>query len=1046
MIALAAAGTGYALVIGPLAQPADDQPLPAPVQAAGLPKVFEEVASDHLADADWTQQAKWQLRRGASTIFLYDRIEPDPDDGRRVRLLPFAMLHRDPTDPDRPPHVVRCAAARLEFENDCTALLHGGDPGRIVGGSLEGDVIIRGPQNLEMVGHNFELTDESLYSDFPVRFSFGSLDQPLESDSDDPQPPVRIDGRADKMQVAFHVAPSPDDSLLSQDLPRIGGFREIWLRRNVELTIRRGADPDDPESQPEAVSLASDGRLEYLVDERVLRIEDNVRLAHPGQQELAQWPRDGVMPVDGISTGDRLENCDRISLVLGNKDVADASAEPRTYGNLSLDLQAIGVRATGQPLRIRATDSGTLAEARELTYDIAARTVALLGAAPVTSPEDGEPETDATFDVRLRQPGREMYCRQIVATLDDANRLAQTQAAGGGVFRVLEDDSNAEQIRAEWHDGLLLVPQADGSQQLTVQGAVQLREYAREITIGAEKLTADIAGDRVVGRALPGKGRGLATTPGSARPTGSSSPGGLERLKAIRAEGTGGSPVTLLSPRVQVRTESLQATIVPGTLGSLGDEGGAESAASLFAGQSEDSAASDDDVRPVVAVADQILVALVAEGERVDLRSLQAVGRVKIMQAGDAAADPSDPRAAVAGDLVVSGESAAVLSQGGSRQVLTLAGTPARIEMGPMRFRSPQLTVDRIAGRVSSPGGSATIPVRTAIAGESSQKPSDEDDNSDSATDARPLNVDWSERMVFDGRTIELHRGVKARQGETEVRCGLLTIELNRALDLTAAKLDTEGLDYERVTCRDDVRLTGKEWHQTELLTLRKARAGEIVFDRASGEMTADGPGELLQWSRDRHAVLAPAPQAAANTSRSADEGRWRFVRLTFDGRAVGHADREWIRLDRKIELLHTYVDRPLQSATPDEVFDAATVPTEAFYLKCDRLSANLTDYARDATPTQSGGSPLGGRAVQVQTIGHVQLEGRQFQAESDRLTFDQSTGDFFLHSEGDRHATVWIQHRPGGGWDSAEADTIRLNPEKKVFKADGAEGFWTAW
>ena len=1051
-VVLAAAAAAYAHVVDPIAQPAEDEPLSLDVAPRGLPERFQSQVAEHLADADWTEHPTWQVERADGTILMFDGYEVDEDDPRLVRLRPFALLHRSDAEGREAPYVARCEAARLQFEREFGVIFKGGDPGRIVGGSMEGEVVIRGPQSLRLLGHTFAINDESLYSDHPVAFSFGDLpprdderaadgEPPSDDRPGDDRPGVRVDGRADKVAITFHTAKAPDESLLSRDLPRIAGFKSIWLRRNVELTARRGRDPDDPESRPEAIALASDGRLEYLVDERVLRIEDNVRMLHPTAESLAAWPATGIVSVEAAGEGDRLSNCSRLSLVL-QPDPETPEAARELLGNLLLDVRPALVRAIGaplQPLLVRAVESEAAVQTRELVYDLLDRTVTLKGGDE--EPPAGQPRP---LEVRLQQPGRELYCHNLHAQLDDENELQHVRCEGTGIFRATRLDESAgderlpnvgtERVKARWTDSLTLTPQPGGDQRLEVAGRVHLEESARDIAVAAGTLTAWIGGETAT------------TADRQNRPN-----EGLTRLRRVEADGG----VILATPQVHVETQTLVATVAAGSLGPRTGEG---SAASLFdresATETQRTTAADS---RVFAEADRIEVGLLSDGATTELRTLLATGRVAIRHAGrsespqDEPGNPGELGEAETPDrepqpVAISGERAMLVSQGGTKQVLTLVGAPARVDVGDIRFRSPQLTVDRAAGLITAPSGSATVPVETTLAGESAA-PQEARDR------GQPLEIDWADSMRFDGRHITLLRDVRAKQGETQVDCQRLVLELNRTIDLAADRPDTEGLDYNRVLFQHDVRLTGKEWHQTELLTLRKMQAAEVEFDRETGEMTAQGRGHLWQWSRDRRSVLPQASRssrAAANRSLRADENRWQFVHLQFDGQAQGNASDRWLRLDRRVRLLHTSVDRPLEMTDADGVFDAPEVPQDAFFLECDLLEANLVPGLATGTPPGAGSAAvrpaaLDSQRLQVQTFGHVELEGRQFRAQSDRLSYDQRTGDFHLHGEGDGRATVWVQQRPGGGWDPAEARTIRLNPDRRQFKADGAEGFWAA-
>ena len=1052
MAALGALAWGYARVVGPIAQPAENAPIPNIAAPVGLPTSFQNSAAAAADDADeradWIDRAQVQVQRGDSAILLFDKAEPIDDaegleDGvGLVKLSPFAVLiNADPDTaaPNQRPHVLQCQSARLKFEGDFKTLFRGGKVGRLLGGSLDGEVTVRGPQGLRLHGHDFTMTEDMLFSDHPVRFSFGSVDAvdaATDAAAAKSQRPTRVDGRADKVQIAFHRASSPDTSLLPRDLPRVSGFKSFQLRRNVELTMRQGADPAKPGSQPDAVTLASDGRLEYLVADRVLRMEDNVRMHHPPPETLARWPGEGVVPIDEANLdGDSLTHCDKISLVLAVDEAAAATrdADRRRIGNLDLNLVPTAVRAFGSPLIVRSRDSA--AASRELQYRLADRTVSLLGPSSGSGAKRDAKrgakreasDSARPLEVRLSQEGRVLYGESLQATLSEDHELTQAICRGSGVFVEVQPGREAEasdpavqKLRARWTDGLTITREPGAAARaaayrLEIAGRVQVEELGRGVKFAAGQVVArlnDTGGDRIT-------------------------PDGRPLLEAVEAwsgpnadGGRGDDPrggvVTLATPDAIVQTKRLAVTIEPAPLGTIAAATPRGSrAATLFGASDRDASpvASPDRVAdPVLASADRIDVWLAATESTTDLSRLRAEGRVTIAQArGD------DP-------IAVSGESAELVSkaslQTSPQQIVTLSGSPARVDIGEIQFRAPQLIVDRAANRVSSPGGSARLPMKSSLAGDNAQK-GDDRQTAASDTPSEPLLVDWAGSMQFDGRRVELLERVVAKQGETQIQCERLTVELSRRLDLSADRPDTADLDYERIVCRHSVQLTGKEWHQTEMLTLRQARAAEIIFNRRSGQMTAQGPGHLRQWSRDRQAVLPSQPRAAANRGGRADDDKWQFIDLRFEGEALGFASQRRVKLTRRVELLHSYVDSPLELVDRESVFDAAEVPSDAFWLTCQELEANLVPGAAE-------------QLVQVQAQGQVVMEGRQFFAEADRLSYNQQTGDFHLHGQGDRRATVSVQSR-SGGYDPAEARLIRINPEKRQFIADGASGFWTS-
>ena len=78
---------------------------------------------------------------------------------------------------------------------------------------------------------------------------------------------------------------------------------------------------------------------------------------------------------------------------------------------------------------------------------------------------------------------------------------------------------------------------------------------------------------------------------------------------------------------------------------------------------------------------------------------------------------------------------------------------------------------------------------------------------------------------------------------------------------------------------------------------------------------------------------------------------------------------------------------------------------------------------------------------VELLGEGNTELEGRDFHARADQVTYDESKGLTRSRSEGNRKATVWQQKAIGGNSSASEGQSIEFIPAKKLIKIDRSTG-----
>ena len=119
------------------------------------------MAERYLASQPWAAKAKYILRTDEAFIYFEDW---DPlEDDEAARCTPFAMIYTTKgRNPDEKPITIISDSAYVRFARKFS--FTSPDPGRVIGGALEGNVQIRGDNNLQIMGRNFVFNEEAMRS------------------------------------------------------------------------------------------------------------------------------------------------------------------------------------------------------------------------------------------------------------------------------------------------------------------------------------------------------------------------------------------------------------------------------------------------------------------------------------------------------------------------------------------------------------------------------------------------------------------------------------------------------------------------------------------------------------------------------------------------------------------------------------------------------------------------------------------------------------------------------------------------------------------
>ena len=302
--------------------------------------------------------------------------------------------------------------AVLEFDEPLD--LRAGRLARLVGGSLRGQVTIRGTQSsvganddIELVTRDLELDEFEIHTNEKVDFRFG-----------------RSVGKGQGL-----VATLLPSQAGSGHGPNIGGIDTIRLERDVELRLEglaSGAVPgsgdlmSQPETDEQPVLVKCDGGLTANLSANVITLEDAVDV------------RRGV-PEQG---GDHL-SCDVLAIVLGE-------GEQTTKEDSSSSLEVVEIQASGSPVRVQSPSAGLDVRADRLGYELHTGRILLDGEDPVS----------------IHATGVEIEAKSVDYTPGQENTIGSLMAIGPEWLRAMDEKQLA--IESRWQKWLRVRPDETG--------------------------------------------------------------------------------------------------------------------------------------------------------------------------------------------------------------------------------------------------------------------------------------------------------------------------------------------------------------------------------------------------------------------------------------------------------------------------------------------------------------------------------------------------------------------------------------------------------
>ena len=890
----------------------------------------------------------------------------------RVNLVPctLVVLPDRGRMPDGPPGrtiVMRAPqGAVLEFDEPLD--LRQGRLARLVGGSLRGQVTIRGTpsapgaeDDIEIVTRDLELDELEVRTGEAVEFRHGRS---------------HGSGRGLVARLTPRATP-PGPDAIGQG-PNIGGIESIRLDRDVRIRLEgvaggflpgRGPAPDaQDEDTASPVIVSCRGSMTFNASANVLTLADHV--------DVVRSAADGG--TDQIT-------CDLLAILFTTEQAgAGAGRGP---------LKPAEIQAKGSPVVARSTSSELEARAARLGYEIATRRILLDGPEPVS----------------LVARGTEMEARKIDYCPGPPGDPGSLMAVGPGQLRTTSPGQPPAQAR--WQQWLRMRPDGDGH-VVSIAGDAEVAIETRGRLSAAEMhLWLD-----VIPRAADAPPRDPSAGPD------------LSGVKPSRMLARG--MVEAAAEQLSARTDRLELWFreePPPPAAPPSDVAQAAPAAPVVQPAPQPPVAPPPNRGQITATAALVrgLVTLSPKGN--ELTDLSMEGQVELVEQPAAAAGAgATPERAVEirGDqlqlsrptafdarAVVSGRPATVIGRG-----LDLEGPLVEFDRGRNR-----VTVDG-AGRLSLPmpaGGPGLDGLSLTGGPPRGPPPAAAEGTGNAGAAGGTLDVTWKGRLDFDGRTARFVEDVLAIGGTTVVRSGSLDVVFDEAFDLGGnggGPRPTRQPDVARIACGSGVKIESESVGDDGGKSVERLFVRDLVIERASGAVSGTGPGRLTSTRFGQPpAMAAPAMPGGPTVTPVAAASRpagLTYLGVDFQQGLRGNIHRRTMEFHQRVEAIWGPVAGWTDSLDPHA---PAGLPEGAVSIACDVLGVGQAP----PVPGQNRGT------LELAAGGNVLVEGESFTARSARLSWSEAKDLLVFEGDGRSDAQLFRQLKVGGQPSTASAGRI---------------------
>jgi len=982
----------------------------------GTPKILESDQAKLLI-GDYRNRGDGRVEiQPCTMIFLPGK--PDADEARRLRQ---AIVLQAPE------------GALLEFDRAFD--LRRADIGRLVGGHLKGRITIfsRGTQpgadDLSIVTEDVKLTENEVTTPHPVDFRWG-----------------RNCGRGQQMRIK--LLPGPQRGRNAGRGPSIGGVELFELRHverlHLELAQVKPASPNMPDrmlaagrtglglaaNQDLPVEITCCGPFRFDPIGRVATFEDRVDV----------WRINPSGPSDQLS-------CQLLSIFFTDRAAAPAGGPPQAGNDSrkqpggSLNLTPERIEARGDPVVVAAPSQQLNARAQRLDYDLQTNQIALEG----------------TQEVLLQQGLNEIRSRGLRYQAAEPGRLGRATAQGPGWLRGQLADRPDQEIEARWGDLLQIQPEGQnqvisltGGAEMKFRGIGQLSAqeihfWMLESPPGDQPNQPRLRPDRMLARQQvrvdspqfssnvqqlemwfePADTASGERWPATQQPAPLQPTAYYQKLPLLLREGRGNIPPLPLGEG--------RGGGAPERHNSLGHETGAANALTLTLSRRERglTALSQRERRPAALsgtnppqhfeILGRLLRAriLIAENQQSELAELLVEDGARLVETQTAQPDERP--------LLVSGERLHVVDAAKPHAAVVVTGPQAHFEGRGLALTGPNINLNRGTNQLWIDGpGHMELPLDRDLEGRPLSNPA-------------VLQVDWQQRMTFDGRTARFEASVTAATPLQNLRTETLEVELQQAINF-ADRAIRQDPQVQQIDCHGGVVMENRSFDQHGQTAQDRIEVVHLAVNLQSGALTAGGPGRInsVRYAAD-DALMAGGVGGPAATPLRADrvgnaaaaerqDDQLKCLHIRFQGSINGNFRHRELTFADQVKTIYGPVNSWMDMLTTD---DPQALGPHGVVLRCDKLTVRDRD-----TATRQDNR----RALELEAVGNIIAESTTYTARAARMTYAEAKDLLRLEGDGHSDAELFRQTQIGAAPSPLVARTISYRPKAKTISVGGAQ------
>ena len=354
--------------------------------------------------------------------------------------------------------------------------------------------------------------------------------------------------------------------------------------------------------------------------------------------------------------------------------------------------------------------------------------------------------------------------------------------------------------------------------------------------------------------------------------------------------------------------------------------------------------------------------------------------------------------------------------------ILVVTGDLAQLKMDKIFILGPEVNIDQVANKAWVVGsGAMQMQSTTTLEGKPLAHPT-------------PLTVHWSDNMLFSGMFAEFYGSIQAEQDQARLACQHLQVMFDRPISLKEgmrgaqpAKMSKlvadKGIEDKPVRVEDQT-FEGGRLQKYQLLIGSTVQMNTVPREeddsRSSGkgndanEVRLSGPGIVRILQRGGvEAVPTPGKPAPTRPGPGKAPGQEQEMKLTYirfenlmQASTLTNVASFW----GAVRVLNLPCDDPHRDIDLDAML-SAELPEGALYLRCNVLRVGT--YQKPIY-TEAGSKQL--RTYQVMDArGQVYVQGKDFTAQCDHMTFNEEKDQVIFDGEGDNQAVMSKGDLKGG-------------------------------